>query len=135
AFTHAPARVHPVYFADLAGGAAGCLLSVILLLMLSGPSAVILTAAFAFAAAALLFREDGSRRGTRVSIGAAAAVVAFVLVNEGSGTVAISRVKSYKPALGQVGEKAKVYERWHPVSRVAVHPLEVSESPRSWFYT
>jgi hypothetical protein len=133
AFTHAPDGVHRVYFADLLGASAGCLAVVPVLLILSGPSAVIATASAAFAAALLFFRASESHRLALCAFAGLALVVAFVTVNEGLGLVGIDRVKSYDPALGQEPERPKVYERWHPVSRIAVHATEASSSSESWF--
>lgn len=137
AFTHSPNRVNRVYFADLAGGGLGCGLVVPVMLVLSGPSATIATAVFPFVAAALLYRQSGNRRGMLATLAAAVAVLVFVGVNEQVGIVKVVHVKSFDAKLGRVLERPKVYEKWHPVSRVAVHPLEYSpkEAPERWFHT
>lgn len=132
AFTHSPGLLNKVYFADLLGGGLGCALSVVLLLLLSGPSAVVFTASFAFVAAALFLHRAGDRWWTAISVLGAVAVVVFAMSNERDPKLAIERIKSYSTDVGQVEEKEKVYEGWHPVSRVAVHPVG-RKSQGAWF--
>jgi len=134
AFTHFPRRVHRTYFADLAGGGGGCLLVVPLLRSVSAPSAVMFVAALAFLAAALIWRRGGQERA---AVAAASGVLASLLLmglNESFRLVGVDRVKSYGASEVQVVERPKLYERWHPVSRVAVHPFELSGNPKEWFY-
>lgn len=133
-FTHFPRQVHRVYFADLAGGGLGCLAVVPLLNSVSGPSAVIFVSALAFLAAGLFLRHAESRRLSTVALLGVLVVCVAVVSNERFGWLAIERVKSYDPGEAQTVELPKIYERWHPVSRVVVHPLEVSGSPWHWFY-
>jgi spermidine synthase len=135
AFSHFPGQVHRVYFADLAGGGLGCLAVIPLLRTLSGPSAVIFISTFSFLAAGLFFYRSGRARWATGSLIAAIGVCVFVYGNELSGWVRVTRVKSYDPAVAQIEEPPTVYERWHPVSRVAVHPLEHSGAPWYWFYS
>ncbi len=134
AFTNAPARVNRVYFADLVGGGIGCGLVVPMLTVLSGPSAIISVAALPFLAAALFFRRAGLRRGTVLSLVGLSGIVVLVGLNEKLEIFAVTHVKSYAQDRGQEPERPKVYERWHPTSRVAVHPESVSGSPQPWFY-
>jgi hypothetical protein len=134
-FTNAPRRVNRIYCADLVGAGVGCGLAIPALLLLSGPSATIFVAVFAFSAAAVLFHSVGSGWGTRWSILAGVAVLMFVGLNERIELVRVSNVKSYDANYGQAHERDKVYERWHPTSRVAVHPTSVSGSPDTWFHS
>ena len=134
AFTNAPPRVNRIYFADLAGGGLGCLLVIPSLTVLSGPSSLIAAAALPLAASALLFRRVSSARGTMAMLIGLTLVFALVPLNEKMGFLRINRVKSYAQDRGQERERPKLYERWHPVSRIAVHPESVSISPLGWFY-
>jgi hypothetical protein len=135
AFSHFPDQVHRVYFADLVGGGLGCLAVIPLLLGFSGPNAVIFVSTFSLLAAGLLFRQAGHPRWSVLSLMTVLAVCAFVYGNDLFDWVRVTRVKSYDPAVAQIEEKPTVYERWHPVSRVAVHPIEHSATPWSWFYS
>jgi len=134
AFSHFPDQVHRVYFADLVGGGLGCLVVIPLLLSFSGPNAVIFVSTFSLLAAGLLFRQAGYPRWAAGSLITILAVCAFVYGNGLFDWVRVTRVKSYDPAVAQIEEKPTVYERWHPVSRVAVHPIEHSATPWNWFY-
>jgi len=135
AFSHFPGQVHRIYFADLAGGGLGCLAVIPLLRVFSGPSAVIFISTFSLLAAGLLFHRSGHARWAAGSLIAVLGVCAFVYGNELFGWVRVTRVKSYDPAVAQIEEPPTVYERWHPVSRVAVHSIEHSGAPWSWFYS
>jgi hypothetical protein len=134
AFTNAPGRVNRVYFADLLGGGLGCGLVVPILTVLSGPSAIISVAALPFLAAAQLFRRAGVPKGTALSLVGLCGIIVLVGLNETLEIFAVTHVKSYAQDRGQERERPTVYERWHPVSRVAVHPDSVSSSPQPWFY-
>ena len=135
AFTHFPNDVHRTYFADLVGAGAGCVLVVPFLLLLSGPSAVIAVSALSFLSAALFLRQARRLGLARAALIASAVVLVFVGINERTGTVRITRVKSYSRESIQKDEAKTVYERWHPVSRVAVFPASFRSSPRGWFYS
>lgn len=135
AFTHDPDRTHRTYFADLAGGGLGCALVVPVLNGWSGPTAVILTAVFALLAALLIHLRLRNQRAALIHLTLIMTTLGFAVVNEHLGLVTVHRVKSYDPQVAQVEERPTVYERWHPVSRVAVHPTEVSGNPWYWFYS
>jgi hypothetical protein len=134
AFTEFPDDVHQVYFADLVGGGIGCALVVPVLLVASGPGAVVATAAVPFLAAAVLYRAAGRQRAAVACTIAVYLVLGAVVAIESQGWLAVTRVKSYEARRAQEVERPKVYERWHPVSRVAVHAVEHSGTPWRWFY-
>jgi spermidine synthase len=135
AFTRSPTGVHKVYFADLVGGGIGCALAVPVLLGLSGPSAVVLTGVFPFLAATLMFQAAGKQKPAYVGLVGVILVLALVGLNQVSPVLKIERVKSYDSAHGQTVEPPLAFERWHPVSRVAVFDLDVSGNPAGWFYS
>ncbi len=135
AFTHAASQVHRTYFFDLVGGGLGCFLVVPALLLLSGPTAVIAVAALPLLAAALFFRKAGSRIAVIVAVSGVLAVVILVTSNILNDTIRITRVKAYQRDTGQTEEGPLLYERWHPVSRVAVHPITRGFDYTSWFYS
>jgi SAM-dependent methyltransferase len=134
AFTNVPGRVNRIYFADLVGGGLGCALVVPILTVFSGPSAIISVAALPFLAAAQLFLRAGVRKGAVLSLVGMSGILVLVSLNETFEIFAVTHVKSYTQDRGQERERPKVYERWHPVSRVAVHPISASGSPEPWFY-
>ncbi len=135
AFTRSAEGVHRVYFADLVGGGLGCALGVPILLGLSGPSAVALVGVFPFLAATLFFQAAGKDRPGYLGLAGVVGVLALVGINEVSPVLKITRVKSFDSAHGQTVEPPLAYERWHPVSRVAVLTPEASGSPVGWFYS
>ncbi len=134
AFTHGGDRVHRIYFADLVGGSLGCFLVVPVLMGLSGPSAILLVAVFPFLAATLFCLGLDRQRYAYVGLIGVFATLLAVGVNEASPWLQVERIKSYEDNTGQVAERPIIFERWHPVSRVAVHPLEQSGNPLAWFY-
>ncbi len=134
AFTRSPTGVHRVYFADLVGGGLGCALGVPILLGLSGPSAVVLVGVFPLLAATLFFQAAGKTRPGYVGLAGVVAVLALVGINEVSPVLKIERVKSFDSGKGQTIEPPLLFERWHPVSRVAVLTPEASGNPAGWFY-
>ncbi|MGD1149049.1 MAG: hypothetical protein ABR961_13990 [Thermoanaerobaculaceae bacterium] len=134
AFLYSPVRANHVYFGDLMGGGIGCCLVVPLLLSYSAPSAVLLSAALPLGAAAILFSRAGWKKGAVAAVLGVFAAIGAAAVNEGVGFADVKRVKSYEPSIGTELERPKLYERWHPISRVAVHPLEFSGTNASWFY-
>jgi SAM-dependent methyltransferase len=135
AFTHSARQVHRTYFADLTGGAFGCFLVVPVLLVFSGPTAVISAGLLPLLAGVLFFRAAGSRHGVRIGAASAIAVTLIVAVNANTDFIRIKRVKAYDQNRGQYVEGPLEYERWHPVSRVAVHPQSTGYGYVSWFYS
>lgn len=134
AFLHSPTRSTHVYFGDLVGAGVGCCLVVPLLLAYSAPSGIFFSAALPFAAAALFFVRSGRRKSAVAAILGVCLAIGGAATNERRGFASIVRVKSYEREVGTEVERPKIYERWHPVSRVAVHPLEVSTTNADWFY-
>jgi hypothetical protein len=115
-------RVDRVYFFDLLGAAAGCILLVPLLNQFGGPNTVI-CAAVLFAAAAAIWHTLASSVAGRVgSVALALAMVAFIFLN---GTGAILDVKYAK---GQRLQK-EMFRKWNSFSRVAVAPERESGVP------
>jgi len=106
-------KVERVYFFDLAGAAAGCLLLIPFLNVLGGPGSVIGSAVLFAAAAAVWFGLAGSVRGRAGAILLALLLVALILYNK---SLPLLDVKSAKGApLPQ--EKLIL---WNSFSRVSV---------------
>lgn len=106
-------RVNRVYFADLAGTAAGCAVLVPLLNRLGGPNAV-LAAGGLFAASSLVwFLVSGDRRGRYAAAGLTAALAALVAVN------ANTRIIDVRYAKGKELTSER-FVRWNSFSRVAL---------------
>jgi hypothetical protein len=114
------AEVGKVYAWDLVGASLGSALVIALLYQVSAPALgfAVSTAAL-LAAAAFLWRDSG--RGTRAALVLLLAGSATLLVvNDGIGLLAVRTVKSYGDNSVQETEQGKVFEKWSPVSRVAV---------------
>jgi spermidine synthase len=106
-------RVNRVYFCDLLGAAAGCLLLVPLLNQFGGPSTVV-CAAITFATAAAIWHSmAGSVKGRGGSVALALALVAFLAYNQHHPVIDIRHAKG----------QTLVHEwfvKWNNFSRVAI---------------
>lgn len=111
-------RAGTLYAFDLAGAAAGSLIVIFLLYRFSGPAIIFGASAFAFLAAAA-FSTDRRRFAPLLF---ALAAFALLLVNDRTGLLTVRAIKSYATLAGQKGEGRKLFEKWSPVSRVAVFP-------------
>ncbi len=116
-------RVGRVYFFDLLGASAGCLLLIPLLNYFGGPNTVLAVAVMYAAAAGIWYSMASSPAYSRAgSVALALGLVAFLLYN------GAYRVLDVKCAKGQklTGER---FVRWNSFSRVAVAPERGSGVP------
>jgi hypothetical protein len=115
-------RVHRVYFYDLIGAGAGCLLLVPLLNAFGGPNTVLAAAAFYAASAAIWYSLEGKVRGRVASVALALGMLMLLGYN------AKFRIVDIKYAKGQpLGREEFV--KWNSFSRVAVAPDKTSGAP------
>ena len=106
---------HGVYFADLLGAGAGCLIAVVTIWALGAPGAAV-ASALVFVIAGVL-AAPGARRGRYAALGAAA-VVACALFAAG----APFRPSAEKLLAKMMAAGAKpLYSRWSPIFRVDVY--------------
>lgn len=106
-----PEQVGRLYFFDLAGAAAGCLLTLPALHWLGGPSAVLFSGALGASAAPVFLWE---RRRLRL-VAALLCALLFVLCGLDS------RLHLFAvPSVKAVDERAVLYEGWNAYSRVTV---------------
>jgi hypothetical protein len=115
-------RVERVYFYDLVGAGAGCLLLVPLLNTFGGPNTVLATAAF-YAAAAAIWYSLASRVDGRVA--SVALALGLLLLLGYNAKYHIIDVK-YAKGKALAGEQ---FVKWNSFSRIAVSPDQVSRSP------
>jgi hypothetical protein len=115
-------RVDRVYFADLAGAAAGCLILIPLLDTLGGPNTVIAAALLYAVSAFTWFRLADSRRGRA---GAAALAGALLLLVVANSFVPLIDVK-YAKGKELAGER---FVRWNSFSRIALTKDRESGQP------
>lgn len=113
AIAEAIERVGRVYFFDLIGAGAGCLLLVPLLNAFGGPNTVLAAAVFYAAAAALWYSRAGQVAGRAVSVALALALLVLLGYN------ARFRVIDVKYAKGRE-LKSESFVKWNSFSRVAV---------------
>ncbi len=107
------AHVNRVYFFDLMGAAAGCLLLYPLLNGLGGVSAV-LGAAITFAVAAAIWHSvSGSVRGRVGSVALALVLVAFLIVNQRYHMIDIRHAKGQTLA-------HEIFQHWNVFSRIGL---------------
>lgn len=119
------AQVNKVYAYDLVGAAIGSVAVVPLLYNFSGPAAVFVASLAACAAAVVFARPLADRRLLAVLLGAVLVAGSLALLNDRLGLLAIENIKSYGIGSVQTREAEKVFEKWSPVSRVAVHRPEM----------
>lgn len=108
------------YFYDLAGASLGSIAVIILLYNFSAPALAFIVSAAAFLAA-LLFLSPRIKTGWRLGlITLFLCATLLAILNDELGLLKVRTVKSYDPHSVQTTEQKKVFERWSPVSRVAV---------------
>src|SRR5438093_214810 len=112
ALTQFPAHTGKLYAADLAGSAAGCVLTIPILNHIHAPTAVILNAAIAaFAAAAFALNTKGRLRG--IAPACCVALLVIGAVNQSAKFIEIQWIKGGKNQGG-------LYEKWNALSRIFV---------------
>ncbi len=106
-------RVDRVYFFDLAGAAAGCLLLVPLLNYLGGPNTVIGASVLFAASSAIWFTAAGSMRGRVVAVAIALGLVGLIVLNSKQSIIDVKYAK---------GEhlREEFFVKWNSFSRVAL---------------
>jgi hypothetical protein len=125
AISHLSARVSTVYFADLVGACAGCLLVIPALDRFRGPGTILLAAVLA-ALASLTFAPLRSLPRIRsFQLLWVVTVLGLFVVNHKLNLLQVQYVK------GQV-EGDKLYEGWNSFSRVAVFPEVRDGKPYGW---
>lgn len=106
-------RVNRVYFFDLLGAAAGCLVLLPLLEWLGGPSTVVSSGIFFAVAAAIWFSMSGSVKGRVVSVGVALMLVAFLTYNFRRPVIEPKHAKNQTLA-------NELFIKWNSFSRIAI---------------
>lgn len=115
AIADAISRVDRVYFFDLIGAAAGCVLFVPFLNVIGGPNTVIAAAVLFAASSAIWHNLAGSTRGRIIAVGLALVLVALVVINTKSPLIDVRYAK------GRALENER-FVRWNSFSRVALAP-------------
>lgn len=115
-------RVDRVYFYDLIGAGAGCLLLIPLLNGFGGPNTVIATAAVFAASAAMWYSLAGSVKGRAASVALSLSLLILLGYN------AKSRVIDVKYAKGEELRNEQ-FVKWNSFSRIAVAPDKSSGAP------
>ncbi|HEY7386965.1 MAG TPA: hypothetical protein VH640_00525, partial [Bryobacteraceae bacterium] len=115
-------KVNRVYFFDLLGAGAGCLLLIPLLDLLGGLNTVMAAGVLFAVAAAIWHSLDGSVAGRAGSVALALALVAFLTYNTTDHVLGIRYAKNQKLS-------GETYEKWNSFSRVAIAPEKGSGTP------
>jgi hypothetical protein len=109
-----PAQIGRVYFADLLGAGAGCLLAIPALSAAGGPGAVLVVAALAMLATAALAVAAGWPRLVRwLAAAVAVAVAALLPLNPSLGLLSIKYAKGS-------AQRGLAFEGWNSFSRITV---------------
>ncbi len=106
-------RVNRVYFADLLGAAAGCLLLIPALNCLGGPNTVLLAGLLYVISGVIWYTLAGARR-LRFAVGCAAAVFAILIAVNASHPVIDVKYAKGKEL------KNETFVKWNSFSRIAV---------------
>jgi hypothetical protein len=106
-------KVNRVYFADLLGAAAGCLLLIPMLDLLGGPNTVIAAALIYAASGALWFSLSGAAKSRNAALAFSAAILALVAFNAWRPAIDVKYAKG--KAL-----KSERFVKWNSFSRVGV---------------
>src|SRR5213593_713473 len=123
ALTRFPAHTGALYAADLAGSAAGCVLTIPILNHIHAPTAVILNSAIAaLAAAAFAISIRGRFRWI-----AAASCVALLAIDTANQSAKFIEIQWIKGGRNHGGGK---YEKWNALSRIYVG--ETGSDPFGW---
>jgi predicted membrane-bound spermidine synthase len=115
-------KVDRVYFFDLLGAAAGCLLLLPLLDLFGGLNTVIAAGVLFAVAAAIWHSMDGAIAGRAGSVALALALVAFLTYNSSAKLLGIRYAKGQKL-------ENETFEKWNSFSRIAIAPEKGSGSP------
>ena len=106
-------RVNRVYFFDLLGAAAGCLLLLALLTLAEGPGTVIAAAVIFAAAAAIWHSMAGSVKSRAGCVALSLALVAFLVYNHDGSILGIRHAKDHLI-------ENEIFHAWNSFSRIGV---------------
>ncbi len=106
-------RVERIYFFDLLGAAAGCLLVIPFLNVMGGPGAILGAAVLLAAAAGVWFGLAGAWGGRVAATAVALALVGLIVVNQGARLIDV-------PAAKGRDLKRESFVQWNSFSRVSV---------------
>ena len=106
-------RVDRVYFFDLAGASAGCILLLVFLHYFGGLSTVIAVGVLFAAAAAVWYSIAGWVAGRAGSVALALALVVFMFVNARHGYIEVTHAKDHKLP-------AETFRKWNSFSRIGM---------------
>ena len=112
-------RVDRVYFFDLIGAAAGCLLLVPFLEVIGGPNTVIIASVAFAASSAIWFNLAGSSRGRMGGVALALLFVALIVVNLKRPFIDVHFAKGQR----LLNES---FVKWNGISRIAIAPDKAS---------
>ncbi len=115
-------RVHRLYFFDLAGAAAGCLLLVPLLNRLGGPNTALAAAALYGAAGAVWFGAAGNRKGLWGALATTGAVAACIAWNQQAHAIDVRYAKGMRI-------EHELFSAWNSFSRIGVKPDDGAGCP------
>lgn len=124
-------RVEQVYFFDLVGAAAGCLLLVPFLSNLGGPNTVIAAAVLFAAAGAVWFHVEGRIQGRAAGVLIGLALTSLVVVNIKQPIVEVRYAKDQQLP-------KEVFTKWNEFSRVAVNEagwIVIDADANTWLST
>jgi spermidine synthase len=108
-------RVDRVYFFDLMGAAAGCLLLVPFLNVVGGPNTVIIAAVAFAASSAIWFNMSGSSRGRMGGVALALLFVALIIINLKKPFIDVQFAKGQRLM-------NETFVKWNSFSRIALAP-------------
>jgi hypothetical protein len=115
-------RVNRVYFFDLAGAAAGCILLVPILNILGGPNTVMAAAVLYAVAGAVWYSMARHRAASRIAAALAGLLVACLAWNQRARWIDIRYAKG-------VEIRGELFTKWNSFSRIGVKPDDGAGRP------
>ena len=113
-------RISQLYFADLVGASAGCLLTYLLLIWFGAPTAILLNAAIACLAGVCFLTGGGFQKARGVGVTTWTLFFSFLALAGYHETTSHLRLK-YAKGFNRSEDE---FEKWNPISRVAVFNCE-----------
>lgn len=112
--------LHKVYFFDMVGASLGCLSLIPLLFMVDGPSLIFIVFSLGCLAAAAFTIVEEKRHSRYIWLTFFFAGIVLFYANQKNEFLKIRNIKSYELGEFQQAEAPKIFEKWSPLSRVAL---------------
>ncbi len=125
AMTHYSNKVNKIYFYDLLGAAAGCIVVIGVLDVVSGPTALLFVAFGGCVTGALFAYSNGQKTFLKVLVALSLAFATLIGVNAKLDLTRINFARGQR-------EPNMLSVKWNSFSRVAVYPMNSEDMEQAW---